>query len=82
MVNILQKDHEYLQTFLSENISDEDTLQGLNQSQPLQEIASIIKLLKTGDRNESRTYRIQIFKEILIERDISFHSITEDMSSL
>ncbi|CAF1390425.1 unnamed protein product [Adineta ricciae] len=53
MVNILQKDHEYLQTFLSENISDEDTVQTLNQSQALQEIASIIKLLKTGDRNES-----------------------------
>ncbi|CAF0765501.1 unnamed protein product [Adineta ricciae] len=53
MVNILQKDHEYLQTFLSENITDEETVQALNQSQALQEIASIIKLLKTGDRNES-----------------------------
>ncbi|UJR25457.1 hypothetical protein I4U23_006804 [Adineta vaga] len=53
MIHILQKDYEYLQLFLSKNISNEDIVQELNRSQSLQEIEIIIKILKTGDRRGS-----------------------------
>lgn len=57
MVNFLQKDYEYLQTFLSTNISDLKLVQSLNKSPTLQQISMIIYLLRTGEKlgpNNSR----------------------------
>jgi mannitol/fructose-specific phosphotransferase system IIA component (Ntr-type) len=53
MINIFQKDYDYLLSFLSTNIADEETMQALHQSQAVQEISLIIKLLRTADKNES-----------------------------
>ena len=59
MVNFLQKDYEYLQTFLSVNVSDSKLVQALNRSSALQQISMIINLLRTGEKvspNNSRMY--------------------------
>ncbi|CAF3349216.1 unnamed protein product [Rotaria sp. Silwood1] len=55
MIDFLQRDYEYLQTFLSTNISDDDIIQLLNKSSSIQEISTIIGLLKNGEKNGSNT---------------------------
>jgi len=58
MINFLQKDYEYLQTFLSTNIGDEQIVQLLNKSSSIQQISIIINLLRTGDKNGSNLSRM------------------------
>jgi hypothetical protein len=60
MINFLQKDYEYLQTFLSTNISDTKLIQLLNKSSALQEVSIIINILRTGDKIEPNTSRTAI----------------------
>ncbi|CAF5056478.1 unnamed protein product, partial [Rotaria sp. Silwood1] len=55
MIDFLQRDYEYLQTFLSTNISDDDIIQSLNKSSSIQEISTIIGFLKNGEKNGSNT---------------------------
>lgn len=51
MTNFLQKDYEYLQTFLSTNITDQKLVESLMKSSPMQQILIIINLLRTGEKN-------------------------------
>ena len=53
MINFLQRDYEYLQTFLSTNICDPEIVQLLNKSSSIQQISTIIDLLRTGEKNGS-----------------------------
>ena len=55
MINYLQRDYEYLQTFLLTNIGDHDIVILLNKSSALEQIAKIIDLLRTGDKNGSNS---------------------------
>ncbi|CAF0912819.1 unnamed protein product [Rotaria sordida] len=55
MIIFLQKDYEYLQTFLSTTISDEEIIQLLNKSSSIEEISMIIDLLRKGGQNGSNT---------------------------
>lgn len=60
VINFLQKDYEYLQLFLSTNICDQETIQLLNKSTPIQQISNIIQLLRTGEQNGSNTSRMEM----------------------
>lgn len=51
MTNFLEKDYEYLQTFLSTNITDQKLVESLMKSSPMQQILIIINLLRTGEKN-------------------------------
>ncbi|CAF1096830.1 unnamed protein product [Rotaria magnacalcarata] len=53
--SFLQKDYEYLQTFLSMNISDDDIVQFLNKSSSIQEISFIIDVLRKGEKHGSES---------------------------
>jgi hypothetical protein len=53
MINFLQRDYEYLQSFLSTNIGDPDIVILLNKSTSIKQIATIIELLRKGDKNGS-----------------------------
>jgi hypothetical protein len=53
MINFLQRDYEYLQSFLSTNIGDPDIVILLNKSTSIKQIATIIELLRIGDKNGS-----------------------------
>jgi hypothetical protein len=57
MINFIQKDYEYLQTFLSMNISDQEIVHLLNKSSPIQQISTIINLLRTGEKTGSNLSR-------------------------
>jgi hypothetical protein len=59
MINLLQKDYEYLQVFLSTNICDQKIVQLLNKSFSIQQISMIINLLKTGEKNGSTSTRMK-----------------------
>jgi hypothetical protein len=67
MINFLQKDYEYLQTFLSTNICDEKIVQLLKKSSSIQQISMIINLLRTGEKNGSNTSRMKIEQKFLTE---------------
>jgi len=60
IINFLQKDYEYLQSFLSINICDQQTVQLLNKSASIQQISMIIELLRTGEKRGSHTSRMKI----------------------
>ncbi|CAF4334032.1 unnamed protein product [Rotaria socialis] len=55
ITSFLQKDYEYLQTFLSMNISDDNIVQFLNRSSSIQEISFIIEVLRKGEKHGSES---------------------------
>jgi hypothetical protein len=55
MVNYLQRDYEYLQSFLSSNISDQQTVLLLIRSSSIDQISRIIDLLRTGEKSGSQS---------------------------
>lgn len=50
MIQLLQKDSEYIQRFLSMNVSDQKIIDLLNRSSALQQLSHIIESLKDGDK--------------------------------
>ncbi|CAF4422526.1 unnamed protein product [Rotaria socialis] len=70
ITSFLQKDYEYLQTFLSMNISDDNIVQFLNRSSSIQEISFIIEVLRKGEKHgsESSSMKIIIFVGIKLNR--------------
>ncbi|CAF4431071.1 unnamed protein product, partial [Adineta steineri] len=54
MINFLEKDYDYLQSFLSTNICDQETVELLYKSPSIQQILIIIRLLRTGEKTGSR----------------------------
>ncbi len=60
IINFLQKDYEYLQTFLSINICDQEIVQLLIKSSSIQQISTIIYLLRTGEKNGSNLSRMKM----------------------
>ena len=50
MIHLLQKDFEYIQRFLTMNISDQKIIDLLNRSSALQQLSHIIESLKNGDK--------------------------------
>lgn len=59
MISFLQKDYEYLQTFLSTNIADQQLVTLLVKSPAMQQILMIINLLQTGGKNGSISSRMK-----------------------
>ncbi|CAF1263942.1 unnamed protein product [Adineta steineri] len=53
MINFLEKDYDYLQSFLSTNICDQETVELLYKSPSIQQISIIIRLLRTGEKTGS-----------------------------
>ena len=60
MINFLQRDYEYLQTFLSTNIGDQDIVILLNKSTSIKQIATIIELLRIGEKSGSHSSSMKI----------------------
>jgi len=68
IINFLQKDYEYLQRFLSLNICDQEIVQLLIKSFSIQQISTIIYLLRTGEKNGSNLSRIKIRNFFLMNK--------------
>jgi hypothetical protein len=70
-INSLQRDYEYLQTFLSTNVGDQEIVNSLNKSSSIQQIATIIDLLRRGDKSGtySTCMKINSFFTIFPEKN-------------
>lgn len=61
MIHLLQKDYEYIQAFLTMNISDSKIVHLLNRASALQQLSNIIDSLKDGDKIGPDTSCMSIF---------------------